>query len=681
MGPDKLKTMLIDPTIKIKVQPLLLSFTGLPQSGKTKAVNDFMDNYVDKIPPYLTPIIKKNAQSETKGGITQHNLLTVCGDKGQYEAIEASEESIATFGILSAFKHIIETKGKVPILGHDAAANVDQCFSQADLNTHFQRVYRFLNKHKSIPKGSELTDEGRLYAGLLQQSLPEGLGLVNIWDLASTNTVHHLLSALQGHLYNSHMWLFLDLDRDLKILDEPFDMELPAKDGALLLKLRPRLHYLLRSCWSTIDNARERKGVCTMFATHQMTGPGKARDNIRLLKDKVQVVARQIGVSALLDDRIDSINLKTNNKRLNETFQRIIVDETPFVEVPISWLFLRSLFYRYDKMFIGKGKLAELANECNIKAESLTEFCKFFTSFGSIVDLSLINPNKDNSEYVIVKPIDFLKLLDAFFNRQDEIYQKYPSMSYGLVPESAGREKFGNDWLGVLETLVCLNLAIRVMPGYIDETHLAIDRDKIHYYIPLCCTGTLISDPDPDSVHLITNINTPHFFRNVSFVDKLVKSLPEPRLIPCQSMNQTIIKDLSTNTTITISFHVPAIKFHLDQPNDELCSRIVQATHQIAEGSPVTVKYKFVRFCAKSHIPNVESLPSANYHVLPEALCSQCQDEGKVDELFQAWKKAVKEVHIIYNYCVTILFTNSIRLQKYLGLLEVCIILFCIIYG
>ena len=648
MGPVRLKTMLTDPTIKIKVQPLLLSFIGLPHSGKAKAVNDFMNNYVSKIPPYLTPITKKDARSEAKGGITQHNLLAVCDDKGQYKAMEAAEESIATFGILSAFKHIIEGEKRVPILSHDAAS-VDQCFSQGDLNTHFQKLYhKILNRHKSIPKGSELTDEGRLYAGLLQQSLPEGLGLINIWDLASTNTVHHLLSALQGHLYNSHMWLFLDLDRDLKILDEPFDMELPAKDGALLLKLRPRLHYLLRSCWATSDNEGERRGVCTMFATHTRTGPGEARDDIQLLKDKIRPVARHIGVSALLEDRVDSINLRANYKRLNEVFQRIIVDETPFVEVPIAWLFLRSLFYHYDKMFISKTKLTELADECNIKAESLTEFCKFFTSFGSIVDLSLINPNKYNSKYVIVKPVDFLKLLDAFFNRQDEIYQKYPSMSYGIVPEGAGREKFGDDeWLGVLETLVCLNLAIRVMPGFIDDTDLAIDRNDVHYYIPLCCTGPLISDPDPDSVHLITNINTPHFFKIVSFVGELVKSLRKPKLVPCQSMNQTIIKDSSTNTTITISFHVPAIKFHLDRPNDELCSRIVQATHQIAEGSPVTVKYKFVRFCAKSHIPNVESLPSANYHVLPEALCSQCQDEGKVDELFQAWNKAVNEVHII----------------------------------
>lgn len=651
MSPEKLKTMLTDPNIKIKVQPLLLSFAGLPQSGKTKAVNQFMNNYVEKIPPGFAPIVK-DARSGTNGGIMQCDLLTVRDDKNQYKVMEAAEESVAAFGVLSAYKHVIKDE-KVPLLGHDA----DQCFNHDDLNTHFQKTYHFFTKQKSIPRGSELTDEGKMYAGILQQSLPEGLGLVNIWDLASSNTVHHLLSALQGHLYNSHMWLFLNLDRDLEILDEPIGDELPAKDGALLLKLRPRLHYLLRSCWATSDNAGERRGVCTIFATHTRTGPGEARDDIQLLKDKVRPVARHIGVLALLEDRIDGINLDSNHKRLNERFQRIVIDETPYVEVPIAWLFLRSLFYRYGKTFISKDDLQEMADECSIDKESLKDFCKFFTSFGSIVDLSLIN---HEHQYIIVKPIHFLKLFDAFFTQQDEIYQKYPTMSYGIVPESAGKEKFGDEWLGVMDALVALNLATRMTAGFIDMPGFTLERNQIYFYIPLCCTGPLISDPDPDSVHLITNINTPHFFRNVSFVGELVNSLPEPRLVPCQNMNQTIIKELSTNTTITISSHIPAIKFHLDHPNDEICSRIVQATHKIARESPIIVKYKFVRFCAGSNIPDVKSLPSANYHVLSEALCKQCQDKEKVDDLLKAWKKAVNEVHNpVYDYdmCIIIYYT------------------------
>uniref|UniRef100_A0A1X7T9X8 Uncharacterized protein n=1 Tax=Amphimedon queenslandica TaxID=400682 RepID=A0A1X7T9X8_AMPQE len=178
-------------------------------------------------------------------------------------------------------------------------------------------------------------------------------------------------------------------------------------------------------------------------------------------------------------------------------------------------------------------------------------------------------------------------------------------------------------------------------------TDVPLERRGNYYYIPLCCTGPLIDEPDPYSVHLLTNINTPHFFKQVSFAKQLLDTLPEPVLVPCKNMNHTIIKNLSTETTITISSHVPAIKLKVDKPNEEMCAFIIQATEKIAQQSHIPVKYKFVQFCTKSSIMKVESLPSALYHRLPESMCKKCQKDGNFNKLLlTAWTKALRKNQI-----------------------------------
>ena len=646
----------------INVQPVLLLFSGLPRSGKTTAVKRFLDHYVEESSLMDPPITRKDSQPAEHVGIAHYDLIAACSVHGnKYKVTEAAKESSFTFGMLSILKHVVEKEERVPFL--DSKAMPLNHFENFHLNDHFRYLYSFLCSQESIPKGStddEFTNEGRVHASNLLSSLPEGLGLVNIWDMASSNTAHHLLSALEGYLYNSFMWLFVDLDDDLEKLDENFEIE---RDGTVFSKQRPRLHYLLRSCWSTKSNRKERREVCTMFAKHRERGPAPVTtrgDKIKALKDKVQPLAKHIGVSMLLEDWIESINLDHNHVRLHDKFQRILSDETPCVKVPIAWLFLRSLFYRFKKTFVRKDDLKEMASECGMDEGSIKGFCEFFTSFGSIVDLSLVD---SDYQYVIVKPVTFLKSLEEFFFWRLKLCQEYPTMHYGIVPEKACREYFKDDWPIFMDALVCLNLATRVATRSLEMPPDApLVRRSNYYYIPLCCTGPLFEDPDPLSVHILTNIDTPHFFKQVSFSEQLLDTLPQPVLVPCKHMNQTVIKDLSTNTTITISSHIPAIKLQVDNANKEICTIIVQATQKIAEKSLIPVKYKFVRFCAKSHIENVESLPSAEYHVLPDGgdHCKKCRDNKKVDNaLMRAWKEALHKVHIY-------ILSNSIVIMKFL---------------
>lgn len=376
-----------------------------------------------------------------------------------------------------------------------------------------------------------------------------------------------------------------------------------------------------------------------MFAKHRKTGQGEAQSKVNVLKEKVQPVASHIGVAGLLDERIENINLDTQHKRLNDKFQRILIDGTKPDKIPLSWLFLRSLFYRFPKTFVSKDNLMKMAKECGMDEYSVKEFCKFFTSFGSIIDLSLVDPHY---QYVIVKPITFLQSLDSFFSKKNQLY---PSMEYGIVPEKACRESFEDDWPIFMDALECLNLATPVTTRFLEmPPDVPLERRGNYYYIPLCCTGPVFDEPDPYSVHLLTNINTPHFFKQVSFAKQLLDTLPHPVLVPCKNMNQTIIKNVTPDATITISSHVPAIKLKVDKPNEEICALIIQATEKIAEESHVPVKYKFVQFCVQHPITKVESLPSASYHRLPEGRCKKCRRDPKFEKLLKAWTEALREV-------------------------------------
>ena len=91
--------------------------------------------------------------------------------------------------------------------------------------------------------------------------------------------------------------------------------------------------------------------------------------------------------------------------------------------------------------------------------KSLKKFCKFYMSFGSVFDLSLINPKY---QYVIVKPIHFLKKLDTLLKPDEDIRREYPTIAFGIVPKAACLDLFDGHSSAYMEALISLNLAVEV---------------------------------------------------------------------------------------------------------------------------------------------------------------------------------------------------------------------------
>ena len=566
---------------------------------------------------------------------------------------EVTKESSCAFGILSAFREELLTNGVVPLFNFYPEGPLP-IFGDPGLDDHLYHTFKYLCQHDHTPKGSVVTSKEQQYATRLKKLLPEGIALINIWDIAINKTVRHFLTSLRGFLYNSYTWLFLDIEQDLENLDKP--PEIPEepdqtafnRDWSVLMKWRPRLHYLLRLSRMGVSIKDPRKRVCTIFAKHKGVYDKQLKQKVIELEGKAQQAAKQIGVAALIEPKVVSINFNdSNNSRIHDDhshhlyqkFQQVIY-ETPYKDVPLSWVFLCSLFYRSQEKFILKSELREKAIKCGMNDDSLTKFCEFYASFGSIFDLSLINPKYP---YVIVKPMCFLKSLDKFMCPDDSTCKKYPTLVNGIISEKACKEAFGKNWSAYMEALVSVNLATKVAGSQIEAPNLDSDT---YYYIPLSRNESHVTEADPTAVHLITSINTPHVFKQATFAKYLLQLLQEPKLVPCSNINQTIIKECSTGTTISLVSHSPATKIAVDQANSEVCSLIVKVYSNIAKTCIIgTTKYKFVIICAKNGVPDAKDIPSCQYHVLPnETLCDKCEEAGRVNDQLQAWNQALKEV-------------------------------------
>uniref|UniRef100_A0A1X7VPK5 Uncharacterized protein n=1 Tax=Amphimedon queenslandica TaxID=400682 RepID=A0A1X7VPK5_AMPQE len=219
INPDNLKDLIVDQQNKTKIRPILIAFSGLPQSD-------------------LDTMTPKHEKDNKAAGISYFELVA-CGFHCLRHPVitEVTKNSSCAFSFLSAFSKLIE-RGNIP--NFDVESDSASSFGDKEFDQILQRFLYYL-KDKYKPRAEE-----KKYAKHFKETLPEGIALINIWDLAINKAVFHFLSGLIGHLYNSHMWLFLNINRDLDELHQPlppFERQLsePQNEENIqdLMKWRP----------------------------------------------------------------------------------------------------------------------------------------------------------------------------------------------------------------------------------------------------------------------------------------------------------------------------------------------------------------------------------------------------------------------------------------------------------
>ena len=621
--PSDLKNLVISDTKKVAVTRFLILIHGLPHSGKSGVFQKFLEKipnaHFKRSKHFYEFAAVEHAES---GRLHIPSLVygvTTSKDCYNVYAMKSAMKQVATGGILK----YIESRETEESVG----------FINKDLNVYFHELFRELKQDKTSTWGSQ------------------GIAIFNIWNIDHSHTVYHFLPALHGLLHNSYSWLFFDLKRDSRALYKPREAS-PMESGAdkNLMKYRPRLHYLLR--YAKLNLPAEKK-VCTLFATHDgQLAERERRELVESIKPDLENAATQIGVKEVID--FDVIPIKQDD---DETCVRLFakkLDELVYealkstITIPFSFIFLRSFYYKNDDIvYIKKSEMQKVADELEISKEKLNEFCKLFTSLGSIIDVSLIDPA---SEYVILKPNLFIDELDKkiFHTNNDMLANK------GILTITAAQNHFGSMDVAHVYTDILVSLKIAAKLSYENvEIDLPLDSKTDVFYLPEIRTTPPVADTTDlrcNALQLLRGWNVPPDQLQTEFVTTFLSQNPHAKVCICNDTptNVTKIEAIDSSSQAKVKFDVVyfgyTLEFRAEASSKEVFSDIIASCHEVMKEHE-NVQYNFAILCSKNPSSNdAEYGLKRERHLLPyNTLCDVCSnDKRHEDPILMAWNELLK---------------------------------------
>ena len=629
VSPSDLKNLILSREKEVAMTIFLVIIHGLPHSGKS----DVFQKFLEKIP---NAHIKK-----PQHGLSFYELAAVeNAESGRLHipslmySKTTSEDCYDVYAMKSAMKQVATGKKIKYIGGHEIENSV--VFSNKDLNAHFHKLFLKLKQEADSTWGSQ------------------GIAIFNIWDIGHRMTVHHFLPALHGLLHNSYSWLFFDLERDSKALHKP--PEASPKPEALhtgadknLMKYRPRLHYLMRHAKFNLPAEKKK---CLLFATHDGQLLEKERKElVESIKPDLENAATQIGVKEVVDFNVIFIKPDDDKKcaeLITEKLDRLVYKALKStIDMPFSFIFLRSFYYRNDDIvYIKKIEMQKVADELKISKERLDEFCRLFTSFGSIIDVSLIDPA---SEYVILKPNLFIDKLD------EEIFHTKDNMlaNKGILTQSAAQDLFGSMDVHVYtDILVSLKLAAKLSYENV-EIDFPLDSKSNVFYLPEIRTTPPVADITElrhSALQLLRGWNVPPDQLQTAFVTTFLSKNPHAKVCICDDTptNVTKIEAIESSSQIKVKFDVVyfgyTLAFCAETSSKEVFSHIIESCHEVMEEHK-DVQYNFAILCSKNpSSTNAKYELKREQHLLPyNTLCDVCSnDKRHEDPILMVWNEVIK---------------------------------------
>ena len=630
VSPSDLKNLILSHEKGVTMTIFLVIIHGLPHSGKSDVFQKFLEKIPNahvKKPQHGLSFYELAAVENAESGRLHIPSLMYC--------VTTSEDCYDVYAMKSAMKQVATGK-KIKYMGGREIEN-SVVFSNKDLNYHFHKLFLKLKQKADSTWGSQ------------------GIAIFNIWDIGNRMTVHHFLPALHGLLHNSYSWLFFDLERDSKALHKP--PEASPKPEALhtsadknLMKYRPRLHYLMRHAKFNLPAEKKK---CLLFATHDGQLLEKERKElVESIKPDLENAATQIGVKEVID--FDVISIKPDD---DETCVRLIakkLDELVYealkstFTMPFSFIFLRSFYYRNDDIvYIKRKEMQKVADELEISKEKLNEFCKLFTSLGSIIDVSLIDPT---SEYVILKPNLFIDKLDKIFHTKDNMMLA----NKGILTITAARDLFGSMDVAHVYTDILVSLKLAAKLSYENvEIDFPLDSKSNVFYLPEIRTTPPVADITElrhSALQLLRGWNVPPDQLQTAFVTTFLSKNPHAKVCICDDTptNVTKIEAIESSSQIKVKFDAVYFEYTLafcaETSSKEVFSHIIESCHEVMEEHK-DVQYNFSILCSKNpSSTNAEYEPKRKRHFLPyNTLCDVCsKDKRHEDPILMVWNEVIK---------------------------------------
>ena len=460
-------------------------------------------------------------------------------------------------------------------------------------------------------------------SNLSKESLKSGIRMLNIWDIGVNRKIIPFLFQFSGHYSLNYMWLFVDLDRDLRKLHLP-----PDVDDPLVMKWRSRVQYLFRSCH--LSKGSNKKKVCKIFATYKNGEDLPQR--LRQLKRECSNVAKQMGVEELVDTAVIPINMELEETKqiLKGSMQSLFQQLEPH-DVPVSWMSLQGSLAQHQSMYITHHELEVEAKKFKITANDLKEFCRLFTSFGSILDVRLID---SQSKYIIVKPDEFLQELHHVLDQEEP-----PDFTcHGIITHTE-MSSLNEENMQIVFSVGLAAKVPRTCTAIFDGTSIPDPA----FYIPSVRTGKAEMSCKPGAIQLVIGMQSTPVNMHIKIIDYLLCNLVNSQLILTQDINTiriTTPKD-PFEIEITSQGDVIEISAHGEEPYGKMykkvCEMIYTACRLTASAMATQsrdIKYHFAVTCEEDRFKEIGYNVYHRRHVLPSKLCDICAgnhiDKGQI---------------------------------------------------
>ena len=641
---------------------------GLPYCGKSEALMKLLRQI---IPKSRDDAITKVSENDERTGLSFYELAAVGLPPAPFDRLTYSETTKQTcflYAIQSALKNLYYSQGQDIIFYDPSVGEKEVVFNDKELNDH---VYRIFN---SLAIDQQQESSSPPYDTKWKRSIPSGIALMNVWDIGMNKAVFHFLPALWGHLDNSYVWLFLDLDRDMKDLyntpslpENTFNKA--RKDKNLIMQYRSRIEYLLRPAMlAKSSSCGDRDDVCSVFGVHSKEAQLKGLvEEIQLngLVEEIQNVSAQAKLSTIVNTK-EVTPINPDNVKCWEVLKRkadeITGAKLELTErIPLASIFLRSLYYGVDKMYIRKSELKAKAKLLKMTDKDFETFCKTFMSVGSIIDVSLID---EESEYVILQPTNFICALDKIF--YPDTRDSRVAMC-GIVAESTAIEILNTDHKLFMDVLVSVDLALKLKSHQLiieSSEFTQVEEKEEYYYIPDVRTTAPDLKCKSSALHLLHSTSCPFCHLQVLFAKALLKIKPDSKLVikNASPVNITTFRAFASEKREAVDFEMrylgEAAEFRVPPKADEdICAAIIRSCHTIMGGKWGCEKYNFAVMCSKDPDPNTPSRLRRMRHLLPnDKLCETCGKEGRRDdEMLGIWNTILPNVSslklFVYNLC------------------------------
>ena len=578
--------------LKVPINRILLTVAGLPGCGKSESLMTMLNEVVTTARESSMKSMAPLSFLSASNGMPYCELAAAVLPHKELMYLEATKNTCYLYAMeysINEYYHDLSQQ----IEKFDNSGLKDKFFNDNDLDSHFKRIFQDLShNHEMISSAAPSPIEW-------QEIIPNGLLLINIWDVRMSKSIYHFLPALWGHLDRNYLWLFLDLESKLNQLPSIPENECfkNRNDRELLMRYHTNLYYFLRYTMLVKSHKGDRENICSLFAMGN-------RDGICNVEDDIKDAAKKMGVKKSIREHITSLQRDVDYvKILKEDLDSLVNQSLKSSEhIPLSFVFLRSLFYENKRIYITKNKLQSKGHDLGMSNDDLNNFCKFFMSSGSIIDVSQIDKT---SPYVIVKPMKFLQELDNIFYPRSDIDSQITG--YGLVTEEKAKAIFGHEYQFFMDVLVSVDLAIQLTGSQIDFEGTPLPCNQSYYYMPdvraippdLTCDPSalnLLLENDCPLSHLQVVFTKPYFANEQSSVLVLKRNTP---------INITNIRTTSFNKSkndFQLRYLGNAIEIRLSNTDpladDTTCGDILHACNEMMmKDRLLQTKYAFIVMC------------------------------------------------------------------------------------